>query len=553
MTTAALVLVPLIMLSGLAIDVGAGYADGARLQRATDSAALAGAPWLPNQAKAFAAAEAALADNGIVDGIDGAEVAMEVLDQTRLKVTVSGDGPTAIAGELADLDYRIERSATAVLRRPLRLGSPAANLGNDPERPDGTDRLWLTIGGPEVSKHQGDRFVNGRCRPSASGWLSDCPGGAGALNPELAEDGHLFVVNNTNVTSNLRIQAFDPAFVSDGFLCSWAGWTPAQYDALVAHYGQTDTLASDRYDISNRGYCPGDLPVDGAAGPTTYIVREPDTTAFDDSDNKAVCAVTFDPINDSLFARLDPANPANMLPSGRQQMPLHEYFHKWVDICEISAPKLGRYVVQVTTSADLSAPLYSRTGSLGSSGAGSLEQHDPALNTAGANMFALRAGSGQSLQQSGVSVFAEARLPVFLNRDGGSGEFYLARLPESYAGEEIEVTFFDAGDTATGTVGLQVITPPDSNLAVVPGCTFTRDGAPPDNIPESQCGISGMTRAQFDGRKVTLLFTIPETYTCNSADPLGCWFSVRTSSTGSPTDVTTWTAGVRGGPLRLID
>jgi len=53
--TAALVLIPLLVVTGMAVDFGGGYWQGVQMQRATDAASLAGVIWLPDLAKATTA------------------------------------------------------------------------------------------------------------------------------------------------------------------------------------------------------------------------------------------------------------------------------------------------------------------------------------------------------------------------------------------------------------------------------------------------------------------------------------------------------------------
>ena len=64
MATAALVLVPLLVVSGMAIDLGGDYWQGVRMQRAADAAALAGVVWLPDLAKAQTVATDMMTKNG---------------------------------------------------------------------------------------------------------------------------------------------------------------------------------------------------------------------------------------------------------------------------------------------------------------------------------------------------------------------------------------------------------------------------------------------------------------------------------------------------------
>jgi len=67
--------------------------------------------------------------------------------------------------------------------------------------------------------------------------------------------------------------------------------------------------------------------------------------------------------------------------------------------------------------------------------------------------------------------------------------------------------------------------------------------------------MSGITTGNYNGRNVVVKIPIPGDYTCNVADPLGCWTKVRVDVVGAgatPTDTTTWSAAMTGDPIRLL-
>ena len=70
------------------------------------------------------------------------------------------------------------------------------------------------------------------------------------------------------------------------------------------------------------------------------------------------------------------------------------------------------------------------------------------------------------------------------------------------------------------------------------------------------CQLSGITSANYNGRNVVVKIPIPGDYTCDVADPLGCWTKVRVTvvgAGGTPADTTTWSAPTTGDPIRLIE
>ena len=86
----ALLLVPLLLMVGLAVDVGAWYNRASDIRRAADAAALAGVVWLPDVPAARTAALAAAKKNGFEPS---ATVSIDVQPSTRsdkrLRVTIT--------------------------------------------------------------------------------------------------------------------------------------------------------------------------------------------------------------------------------------------------------------------------------------------------------------------------------------------------------------------------------------------------------------------------------------------------------------------------------
>jgi hypothetical protein len=133
------------------------------------------------------------------------------------------------------------------------------------------------------------------------------------------------------------------------------------------------------------------------------------------------------------------------------------------------------------------------------------------------------------------------------------------------AGKTLVLNFFDTGDASqAGTPA--VLPPTDSNVAggALSGCQFTQ---PPGNSTgppwgtfsntASGCKITGVSNSgspNYNGQWVTWQVPIPNTYTCNSADPLGCWTKLQFiyPNGTSVNDTTTWSAYILGEPVRLI-
>ena len=95
----ALLLVPLLLMAGLAVDVGKWYSRSSDMRRAADAAALAGVVWLPDEVAARTAALAAAAIAAIIL-LTVAQLAMAHAksDLTRAAIGIAFAAPAAIAG-----------------------------------------------------------------------------------------------------------------------------------------------------------------------------------------------------------------------------------------------------------------------------------------------------------------------------------------------------------------------------------------------------------------------------------------------------------------------
>jgi hypothetical protein len=135
---------------------------------------------------------------------------------------------------------------------------------------------------------------------------------------------------------------------------------------------------------------------------------------------------------------------------------------------------------------------------------------------------------------------------------GAATNFYLARVVPEYSGQLLELEFFDVADGSDGT--LTITTPADMTGSPITGCTFIRDAAPPSVTTSATCTSPTLTSANYNGRVVTVQIPLPDDYSCNAGSDLGCWFRVNLNfGGGAPRDTTTWSARVRGDPVRLVE
>ena len=563
----ALILVPLLGFAGFAVDVGGWYARASSIQRAADAASLAGVVWQPDFATAEAEARAAATRNGFTHGVGG--ITVEVVDagtnQIEVRITDT-DADLYFAGLFLD-NVSIGRTSTSEYVKSVPMGSPENYLGNDPIEGN-SPNLWLATFGPQTSKRSGDRYHTEVC-----GGAIFC---SGSVNDEFAPEGYFFTVSVTALQAGaLNFEIFDVVHHEYEDLCS-AGYLFD--DTLVGaeawYSGNVDGLGNypeERYEKGGAGnpggaaWCPGD---NGLVGnyEMTVIVRGPDGTPFDNTDNPVVCW--------SRWGNDEPANQADFVAdlldgSGRQPVasnsaagysvpgaatiPFRDYFREFANVCSVSAPVVGEYIVQIRTNADSANPTL----------------WDPSITTQGRNRYSMKAGFGAASSPSygaGVSISADGRLPMFVNVPPGAPSscagsptcFYIARVLPEWAGQQLQLDVFDLTDGSS--IDVAFVPPPDSGLGAFGSCDFIfyPEGGGSVDLNESNCVATYGANPQLqnggsNGDAISALIDIPVGYTCNVASAFGCWVTAQLSFNGTPSDTTTWSANVTGDPIRLIE
>jgi hypothetical protein len=574
-----LLLVPLMVMTAFAVDLGGWYAQATKIQRAADAASLAGVPYVGTDVnRAIQLAKDTAADNGYSTGVTVTPVGTD-----RLQVSIASQGAIFFSRAGGINSEPLNRSATAQFIPGVPMGSPGNYAGTDPDLGINPN-YWLTNGSYQTSKINGDRYNTSRCdTPSGAGptTMYGCNGNGVGQNFERLPDGYTYSVHNTGTGSgNLDIQVYDAQYSQMGGFCDDNMPTSTQLATLATQWGGTYSNISNRWGVggggantANMAYCPGDdntaltaagrspdtpsLPTD-AIQPmdVTYIVRAPDLTPTNYLDNPPICAITFGGKNTNVWPLLDTAQQGNtnLAP---ENVKFASHFHNWFTICDIPAAQVvtGDYIVQVKTTADQSnlgaTPKTTATAGLN---IGTLN-NNTTPSTAGMQRYAIRTGwsiptNASSVTSTGLNIFANGQLPIYAH--GTTNQFFdLARITPQFAGSTLVFDFWDIGDGANESIN--VTTPPDAtNPPTV--CSWTRDTlSSMANAVVSGCTVSNMTNGDFNGRLTSAKVTIPTNYTCNSSDPNGCWFGVNIGfSNGTPTDTTTWTARVLGNPVRLV-
>ncbi len=543
----------LLAMAGFATDAAYWYLVASRAQNAADAAALGGVAFLPgNNVGAVTTANQIARTNGF------GTVTPEVVGANRIRVTITAQVNTMFARLVGVSTVTIRRSSTAEYEQPVAMGSPDATLGNDPEN-GYLPQMWVNIVGSQAYKVNGDRFNAKTC--GTGGGTSDylCSTATTPNNMEYAEDGLFFGIDAPG-SGPMRVQLFDPIYAGVGNLCSSFLPNSTQRATLAAlvgsptlptnYYGDADV----RYASGTGSYCTGDQDLGPTSFPrpvTTAILRAPDNTPWDDTDNPVLCSARYGAYNlgsggatrPTVFQLLHPSDGVldgeAVVSAIDNQLTFAETFRRWVTLCDIAQPAAGSYILQLRTNASPSDPLV----------------YDHTNDTQGTNRLSIRAGvanGANGVNGNNFNVYARGRLVIYAN--AGSTQFRAARVMPGGTGRVLEFTMFDMGDaSATGT--LRFRPPADSNYVNFNNCSFSRNDGATLSFDASTCRLTNVSSGTgYNGRLVTVQIPIPDDYTCSDQQFSGCWITVEPQYANGTTvnDTTTWTASMLGSPVRLV-
>jgi Flp pilus assembly protein TadG len=545
-------LLPVVFLgfAALSVDIARQYVEAERLQKTVDAAALAGAVYLPNDFnQATAVARDVATRNGFT--IDGSKVTFSTAvgkRPTQLRVTMSSTIGTFFAGALGVFKDSATRTAVAEYAGPVPMGSPCNLFGSENMESflsskgfpsQGTNAssncdssagtYWVNIAGKNVNKARGDAFQSGWCTVGdIPGQIDGCASLSSVPNPgvnnEYTSAGYLFTVR-VKTAGFLTLQGYDIAYAAVGDVCNTATLTGAA--GKVNDFTTNVNESKERYKSGNTPFCSGDAEYtgdqgDSSAPQTEVTVRGESSTPWNQLDGPQLCKRTFAgwKNNTPYATALDKASPA-------YQKPLAEVFHRWASLCS-----------QYNASSSFWATPGDYSVQIRSIGGG------------GQNRYALRAMlSGNN---AGVSIFGSGKVALYNNVSAGATRFYLTRLDTGTAGKTLSLQFFDLADS-TAPVTVTVEQPDSSSLA--PGQPFAKCDAsgPITQLNIASCSI--VTKLSTHGGKwQTIRVAIPVDYKCNAdTDQAKCWVKVKLSTTSSQSDTTTWTAGLDGDPVRIVE
>ena len=237
----AIMIVVFLGVAAFAVDIAFWHLAQGRQQRTADAAALAGAVSWPGDSNGANAAALDVADrNGYATSaiVPIAANATCPLSGTlticagpgtqpyQYKVTVASQVKNIFGGIFGLNTTTVRSSATAEYLKPLSMGSPSNQFGNDPDSvtqwpidptnpPTNYPNFWANIAGGNSTKQNGDAYAADYCNTSTDG----CTGTGNGKNLNYTPNGYYYTVDFTGA-GTVNLQAFDPAFVNVGDYCS---------------------------------------------------------------------------------------------------------------------------------------------------------------------------------------------------------------------------------------------------------------------------------------------------------------------------------------------
>ncbi len=215
-----LLLVPLLLMAGLAVDVGSWYSRASDIQKAADAASLAGVVWLPDIATARTVALDVAKRNGFDNADPNITVSVDPSAKSprRLQVTIQDNRVGSFFwGNLGGRAITLERTSYAEYVTPVPMGSPRNYFGTG-KLLNGTDQelIYQSVNAYCTDKIQGDRkqsryFNGGHC-------------GGGLNDPDYTANGYeMYIDAVKNRTSDINVMLYDARYNTDSYSTTVTG------------------------------------------------------------------------------------------------------------------------------------------------------------------------------------------------------------------------------------------------------------------------------------------------------------------------------------------
>ncbi len=169
-------------------------------------------------------------------------------------------------------------------------------------------------------------------------------------------------------------------------------------------------------------------------------------------------------------------------------------------------------------------------------------------NNIAVSAFAIRALTNGN-DNNDTAVFGLGSMSLWMPGAGSNPVFKIVKLEEFYAGTELILNLFDAGDLS-GTAVLEItgeLSNIDCDVRIRrANLTIKQDWGPDDGGANCRLDVSSK---EYDNEWIDLRFDISPTYTC----AIDCWVYVDFDfGSADPYERTTWSATINGLPVHLV-
>lgn len=514
----ALIITAMLGFAGMAVDLGNWYLHIQRAQRAADSAALAGAAYLPGDPPS---ANIVATETLQSEGFGGSVVKMEPITgrPNLMGVRVQEKTTNVFFKFFKVNNFTFNRAAVAGYKVPLKLGSPNNVAGME------TSSLpkWgsaNTIGAPgfslyntaSVLKNQGDRWGAQNC---LAGGFDGC---SGTTNKEHLQERTFVVHIDEGTTGHLVIQSYD------------GGYYPVQDCETDAHAKAAWAAYPGRpsYDPSVRDACTKDGPQGGT--PSLKTVKYQVKTLKGDAITECP-QVTYNPLPADAGTDWVP-----LLASTAPHSPGASY-RNWDTFCEFdlgSTHPAGNYEIKI--NANDSAKMY--------------------------NAYSLRAAIVNSgvLDVTGtkkIRVYAKDQVTVNIHDQQEKARMPVVQIDRSWMGSTVKLEIYDLGDLPNPwdvTPYIRLVPAGWSNISDFK-CRYSSFKDPPQWI--QPCQLTNIGGGVYSGRVMTFEIEIPNNASCDWTNDSKCWVMAETDYGAFyslvESDTVSYKLVDNGSPMRLYN
>ena len=548
----ALFLTVLLIASAFAVDVGAWYDRAEKMQRAADAAALAGAPYLPdNPALAVSTAVSVAATDGFSTGGTVSVTAAQVSGQPRqLQVDINDSKLKQYISQTFYSGTSAHRHAVAVYAPPLQLGSPQNRFGTGTAFDDTPNNFWAAVDGYCSPREQGDLLLahsDGQWTSSTASWDCGTHDSIDAYHSSYDKNGYNYQISVPPGHDTLAVQLYDPAYVPY--------WFPDHGSRKLA----SKYCAPDPY---NPNAVAPDTSPNGTWPNSPTFNFETDYTLTDPSGGL---------VQSKAFASIE----KGVNTTTHADSTYCNQFYTLYTIPSGAAP--GVYTLNVKTAKDSGDQ-----NSFGSNAFGIVVV--PSVGGVANTTYQCTSIPGSTSPPYSATcpqIYGSKYMSVIANSAGTTGgRLYLAKIDKAYADRDLTIKLWDPGegsqtlkirDNGGNPVDFHFTIDPCTNFQSPPGPTIYAcpATAPTDNAVSGTDGlnVSGTGAnnqldnryddtklgccGTFNSRMLTITVHIDPNYddTAN-----GGWWSIDYSEAAgtSVQDRTTWSVSVPGSPLHLL-